>query len=199
MVRQVDADASLTENWCVASVANPGADVKNSPLSEDQLPDLVSADEQGSFELAQNLYEGMFLLDSGKYAASPDNTTNHVLEILQKAGATIVAHRPWADGKLAYPVKGHKKGLHLLTYFTMPSSGLTEVTRQVHLSENILRHMVLKHPKVLFDAMVNALSGKEGTFRHVENVDEAPRPARRGRDEEVVIEGVDALGEDDER
>lgn len=149
--------------------------------------------------MAQNLYEGMFLLDSGKYAASPDNTTNHVLEILQKAGATVVAHRPWADGKLAYPVKGHKKGLHLLTYFTMPSSGLTEVTRQVHLSENILRHMVLKHPKVLFDAMVNALSGKEGTFRHVENVDEAPRPARRGRDEEVVIEGVDALGEDDER
>lgn len=148
--------------------------------------------------MAQNLYEGMFLLDSGKYAASPDNSTNHVLEILQKSGATIVAHRPWADGKMAYMVKGHKKGLHLLTYFTMPPNGLTEVTRQVHLSETILRHMVLKHPKVLFDAMVNALSGKEGTFRHVENVDEAPRPARRGRDEEIPIEGVDALAEIEE-
>lgn len=149
--------------------------------------------------MAQNYYEGMFLLDSGKYAASPEGTTNHVLEILQKAGATVVSHRPWADGKLAYPVKGHKKGLHFLTYFTMPSQGLTEVTRQVHLSESILRHMVLKHPKVLFDAMVNALSGKEGTFRHVENVDEAPRPARRGREDDVAIEGVDALEEDEDR
>lgn len=107
-----------------------------------------------------------------------------------KSRAAIVAHRPWADGKMAYPVKGHKKALHLLTYFTMPASGLTEVTRQVHLSESILRHMVLKHPKVLFDAMVNALSGKEGTFRHVENVDEAPRPARRGREEETPPRGL---------
>ena len=148
--------------------------------------------------MAQNLYEGMFLLDSGKYSSSPDGTTNHVLEILQKSGATVVAHRPWADGKLAYPVDGHKKGLHLLTYFSMSPDGLTEVTRQVHLSEIILRHMVLKHPKVLFDAMVNALSGKEGTFRHVENVDEAPRPARRGRDEEVSVEAVDALGDIEE-
>lgn len=149
--------------------------------------------------MAENLYEGMFLLDSGKYAASPDNSTNHVLEILKKSGATIVAHRPWADGKMAYQVKGHKKGLHLLTYFTMPPNGLTEVTRQVHLSESILRHMVLKHPKILFDAMVHALSGKEGTFRHVENVDEAPRPVRRGREEEVPVEGVDALEEIEER
>jgi small subunit ribosomal protein S6 len=158
----------------------------------------VSCDEQGSFDLAQNYYEGMFLLDSGKYAASPDNTTGHVLEILQKAGGSVVAHRPWADGKLAYPVKGHRKGLHLLTYFTMPSEGLSELTRQVHLSEIILRHLVLKHPKVLFDAMVGALSGKEGTFRHVENVDEAPRPARRGRDEEAV-EDIDAVEDLDDR
>lgn len=162
------------------------------------MPDIVSIEEYGSFDLAENLYEGMFLLDSGKYSANSESATNHVLEILQKSGATVVAHRPWADGKLAYPVEGHKKGLHLLTYFKMPSNGLTEVTRQVHLSETILRHMVLKHPKVLFDAMVNALSGKEGTFRHVENVDEAPRPVRRGREDEVVVEGVDALEEVEE-
>lgn len=140
----------------------------------------------------------MFLLDSGKYSAGPDNATNHVLDILQKAGGTVVAHRPWADGKLAYPVKKQKKGLHLLTYFTMPSNGLTEVTRLVHLSEVVLRHMVLKHPKVLFDAMVGALSGKEGTFRHVENVDEPPRPSKRGRDDDIPIEAL-GLDEDEDR
>lgn len=147
-------------------------------------------------ELAENTYEGMFLLDSGKFAASPESTTNHVLEILQKAGATVVAHRSWQDGKLAYPVKGQKKGLHFLTYFTMPAAGLEQVTRQVSLSEYILRHMVLKHPKVLFDAMVGALSGKEGTFRHVENVDEAPRPVRRGRDEEIPVDAIEEMEED---
>ena len=160
------------------------------------LPSVVQFFEYWRSELAENTYEGMFLLDSGKFAASPESTTNHVLEILQKAGATVVAHRSWQDGKLAYPVKGQKKGLHLLTYFTMPPAGLEQVTRQVSLSEFILRHMVLKHPKVLFDAMVGALSGKEGTFRHVENVDEAPRPARRGRDEEIPIDAIEELEED---
>jgi small subunit ribosomal protein S6 len=139
--------------------------------------------------LAQNFYEGMFLVDSGQYAANPEGSANHILEILKKAGGTIVANRPWLDGKLAYSVKGHRKGLHYLTYFTMDGAGLDQISRQVHLSEVILRYMVLRHPKVLFEAMVGALSGKEGTFRHVENVDEA-RPVRRGREEELPV-GVD--------
>ena len=49
-------------------------------------------------------YEGMFLLDSGKFAADHEGTIAHLMEILDKAGAEIVAHRPWQDGKLAYEI-----------------------------------------------------------------------------------------------
>jgi len=109
----------------------------------------------------ENHYEGMFLLDSGKFAANPESYSNHIVELLEKAGATVVAHRPWQDGKLAYEVVGHRKGLHYLSYFRMDGSRLTGLARSVKLSDQVIRHLVIKHPPVLFDAMVAALDGGE--------------------------------------
>jgi len=102
-------------------------------------------------------YEGMFLLDSGKFAADHEGTIAHLIEILEKAGAEIVAHRPWQDGKLAYAIEGHMKGLHYLVYFTMPGKGMDVVTRSCHLSDIIIRQLVINQPQSLFDAMVAAI------------------------------------------
>lgn len=102
-------------------------------------------------------YEGMFLLDSGKFAADHEGTIAHLMEILEKAGAEVVAHRPWQDGKLAYEIDGHMKGLHYLVYFTMPGSGMDVITRSCHLSDVVIRQLVIKQPQTLFDAMVSAI------------------------------------------
>ncbi len=116
---------------------------------------------EGDAILTENLYEGMFLLDSGKFAADHDGTANQVIGILEKAGATVVAHRPWQDGRLAYPIDGHRKGVHYLSYFRMKTDALKDVARACKLSDVILRHLIIKQPLVLFDAMVAALSGHE--------------------------------------
>jgi len=102
-------------------------------------------------------YEGMFLLDSGKFAADHEGTIAHLMEILEKAGAEVVAHRPWQDGKLAYQIEGHMKGLHYLVYFTMPGKGMDIVTRACHLSDIVIRQLVINQPQSLFDAMVAAI------------------------------------------
>lgn len=102
-------------------------------------------------------YEGMFLLDSGKFAADHEGTIAHVMEILEKAGAEVVAHRPWQDGKLAYEIEGHMKGLHYLIYFRMPGKGMDTITRSCHLSDVIIRQLVINQPQTLFDAMVAAI------------------------------------------
>lgn len=104
-------------------------------------------------------YEGMFLVDSGKFATDPDGVTNEILGVLKKAGATVVAHRPWQDGKLAYEIEGMKKGLHYIVCFTMPGTGMKTLVRQCQLSETIVRHMTIKHPQSIFDATVAAISG----------------------------------------
>jgi len=112
--------------------------------------------------LEENYYEGMFLLDSGRFASDSEKLSGEIIEMLEKAGGTVVAHRVWQDGKLAYPISRHRKGLHYLAYFRMPGNGLSEVARACKLNGSVLRHLVIKHPKILFDQMVEALVGPEG-------------------------------------
>lgn len=107
----------------------------------------------------ENLYEGMFLVDSGKFAMDPDGVVGDIMAVLKRAGATVVAHRPWQDGKLAYEIDGMKKGLHYIVCFTMPSAGMKVLTRQSQLSETIVRNLVIKQPREVFDATVAAISG----------------------------------------
>ena len=107
----------------------------------------------------EHLYEGMFLVDSGKFAMDPDGVANEILAVLKRAGATVVAHRPWQDGKLAYEINGMKKGLHYIVCFTMPGSGMKTLIRQCQLSETVVRQMVINHPQSIFDATVASISG----------------------------------------
>lgn len=153
--------------------------------------------------MAANYYEGMFLVDSARFATDTDGVVNHILGLLTKSGATAVAHRPWQDGRLAYAIDGHRKGLHYLVYFQMEGPSLTDVTRACKLSETVLRHIVIRQPKVLFDAMVEALkthqtqAPPEDVRGEREDDRRGPRGPRRDRDRapepEADGEGVDAL------
>ena len=113
--------------------------------------------------MSENLYEGMFLLDSGKFAADHDGVSNQLVGMLEKAGGKVSAHRAWQEGRLAYLIKRQRKGVHYLAYFEMEGTGLKDLNRACRLNGVILRHFVIKQPKVLFDAMVNALCGNEST------------------------------------
>jgi small subunit ribosomal protein S6 len=100
----------------------------------------------------------MFLLDSGRYAVNSKATEDALLEILTRCGAEVVAKAPWQDGKLAYQIGNHKKGLHYLIYFKMDSLQVTEFTRLCKLSEVVVRHLLISHPEKLFTVMAEALS-----------------------------------------
>jgi len=139
--------------------------------------------------LAQNYYEGMFILDSARFASDPDAAAAEVAGIINKAGGTVVAHRPWQDAQLSYAIDGHKKGLYYLAFFTAEGSATKQIAGIVHLNERVIRHLVLKHPKGLFDRMVQLISGGEA-FRY-EQVSESA--LEMDRPDEVY---VDALGKD---
>lgn len=135
-------------------------------------------------DLATNTYEGMFLLDSAKVAVSWDDSVKHVHDILSKHASEIVASRQWDERRLAYPVEGHKKGTYLLTYFKTDGAALKEIVADCHLSDLILRELILKvHPK-LVDHLVNQamtstpnVDAEEGNRE--EEQDERPRRRRR--------------------
>src|ERR1051326_7119919 len=97
---------------------------------------------QGDFVLSNVTYEGMLLLDSNRYAANPQGVSGDVTALLERVGAKVLAPRPWQDGKLSYSIKGHRKGLHFLVYFSMDSRQLHELDRLAKFNESILRHMI---------------------------------------------------------
>ncbi len=104
--------------------------------------------------MATNVYEGMFLLDSNRYARDPNGVSSELNQILQKCGGEILASRMWSEQKLAYPVDGHRKGTYWLTYFRMDSLRQPELTRACQLNDAILRNLVLKVDHRLVDALV---------------------------------------------
>jgi small subunit ribosomal protein S6 len=133
-----------------------------------------------------NTYEGMFLLDSTKVAASWEAAEQQVHDILKKHNAEIVASRQWDERRLAYAVEGHKKGTFLLTFFRADATQLREITADCRLSDLVLRELILKvHPK-LADHLVNQAmtSGPSGDGEDGPREEEAEeRPRRRRLDD----------------
>jgi small subunit ribosomal protein S6 len=134
--------------------------------------------------LPVNTYEGMFLLDSTKAAAAWEDTVKHVHEILTKHSSEIVASRQWDERRLAYPLGSHKKGTYLLTYFKTDGSNLKDIVADCHLSDLILRELILKvHPKLeehlVNQAMTSTPNAEAEESGPDEELDERPRRRRR--------------------
>lgn len=125
--------------------------------------------------MSEHLYEGMFLLDSNRFSAEPEATERQVLGILERCGATVVVSRPWQENKLAYPVGNHRKGLYYLACFKMDGEQMPELARLCKLNEAVLRQLIIHHPQVIFDAMVEALNSHDGALHSPEQRPDSPR------------------------
>ena len=112
------------------------------------------------------VYEGMFILDAGKYGRDPAGLAQQISDLIGQFGGTVLAARLWDERKLAYPIKGRKKGVYWLTYFRMPSGNLVALERQCEITDDILRKLVLKVEPRIADALVqHALAGDAGQRR----------------------------------
>jgi small subunit ribosomal protein S6 len=93
--------------------------------------------------MAANVYECMFLLDTNKVAGDVSAAAKQLQELLERIQAEMLASRPWDDRKLAYSVRGHKKGLYYLTFFRTEGKNLAKIERDIALNELVLRSLIL--------------------------------------------------------
>ena len=111
-------------------------------------------------------YEGMFVVDSAVSAKDFNAVRSHIHRILEKAGAEIQASDRWDERKLAYEIKGVKRGTYILSYFLLDPTELTELNQQLQLSDMVVRHLIQQREKPI-------------------------EPERRSPDEEEGAEGGD--------
>ena len=96
-------------------------------------------------------YEGMFLLDAG----NPDfeSASAPVRDLLARVQAEVLALKPWDERRLAYEIRGRRRGLYVLTYFRADPAKVAELQHDVQLDERILRALVLSADHVSAEQM----------------------------------------------
>ncbi|PQO35459.1 30S ribosomal protein S6 [Blastopirellula marina] len=109
--------------------------------------------------MAANVYEGLFILDSNRYARDPSGVAGQIQEHVEKLGGEILVSRMWIEQRLAYPINGHRKGTYWLTYFRLESTKLTDLTYQCNINDNFLRFLFVKHDPRIVDMLVAHADG----------------------------------------
>jgi len=144
--------------------------------------------------LAENVYEGMYILDSNRYGREPDALSDQIRRMIEDAGGTILVSRLWEERRLAYPINGQRKGTYWLTYFRLPGGKLSQIERNCQLSDNVLRALFLKVDPRIVDALVaHAQTGPAET----QAADETPREEKkdRKRGEKAAVAAAEDSGD----
>ena len=105
--------------------------------------------------MTENVYEGMFILDSNRYARDPGGISAKIEELVKEAGGSMLVSRLWEERRLAYSIKGHRKGTYWLSYFRVSGDQIAGLNRQCQITDEILRHLVLKVDPRIVDALVS--------------------------------------------
>ena len=105
--------------------------------------------------MAQHVYEGMFILDSSRFARDAEGVSGKVEQMITAAGGEILVSRLWEERRLAYPIKNHRKGTYWLIYFRLDSLKLKELQRQLEIEDSVVRNLMLKIDPRLVDTMVS--------------------------------------------
>jgi len=109
--------------------------------------------------LAATVYEGMYILDSNRFGRDPEAVSGQVSAMIEKLGGEMLVSRLWEERRLAYPIKGQRKGTYWLTYFRLDGAKLADLQRQCLIADDILRVLFLKVDPRIVDALVaHALS-----------------------------------------
>ena len=90
----------------------------------------------------KKLYEAMFLVDSTQ-ASDWDAVVKTIETILKRSDAEIVVIRNWGERKLAYDIEHKTRGTYVLCFFKADGSSIPTIEKDVQLSEQILRVLIL--------------------------------------------------------
>ena len=79
---------------------------------------------------------------------APDDRASAVIDRttrqLVTAGGQIVKVAPWGRRRLAYPIERYRDGSYHILVFEAPSESIAELERSLEITEEVLRHLVVR-------------------------------------------------------
>ena len=94
----------------------------------------------------------MVLLDNREVKQGWEPLKETVAGMFKKYDADIVSMRRWDERGLAYAIRGQTRGTYLLVYYSGVPDNNTSISRELELSETVLRHMTSTCEEIPADA-----------------------------------------------
>ncbi len=104
-----------------------------------------------------------------RISAIIDRTTRQITA----DGGQIVKVAPWGRRRLAYPIDRHREGAYHIVVFEAPTPVIAELERAILITEEVLRHLVVRQER---PARAMRDTGADG--------DETPLPSAEDEEEE---------------
>jgi len=97
----------------------------------------------------QQLYEGMYILRASLSEEARQKALEKIQGEISEQGGEIVKVHDQGRKRLAYEIDGNREGYYFLLYFNLPTRAVSELWREYHLNEDLLRFVTLRAEKVM--------------------------------------------------
>ena len=103
-----------------------------------------------------------------RIAAIIDRTTRQITA----DGGQIMKVAPWGRRRLAYPIDRHREGAYHIVVFEAPTTAIVELERGILITEEVLRHLVVRQDRPARALRDAAADGDEALLPSAEDEEE---------------------------
>jgi len=96
-------------------------------------------------------YETIFILNPNLEEEEAEKVNLRMQEILKSGGGELLRVEKWGKRRLAYEVQKHKKGDYVLLRYQSEPAAVTELERNMKLSDQVIKFMTVKLEKDMIE------------------------------------------------
>lgn len=89
-------------------------------------------------------YELAFIIRPTVAEEGVTNVVEQVSQLVKTANGEVTSVNVWGRRTLAYPIDKHREGTYVLCQVKLSPAALTELERNLKLSEEIIRYLLVK-------------------------------------------------------
>lgn len=133
-------------------------------------------------------YETLLILSSSLQEEELVSAKKKVEEMIQKYGGVVTREGWEGERKLPFPIRNERYGTYLLVEFDLPSSELSELSKEMDLVGGVLRHREIKaRMKTVKEVMEEAMA-KERLAKEQEEEGKAKEEAPLVLEKKIGLE-----------
>ncbi|UCE58588.1 MAG: 30S ribosomal protein S6, partial [Phycisphaerales bacterium] len=133
------------------------------------------------------------------FGSTFENCESEVRRLMERAQAEVLFLRQWDERRLAYRIKGRKRGVYVLVYFKAEPDRITPLERDAKLAENVLRLLVVRADGITQEMMDKALAARgeiaeDGSPKAGEDspvAEAAPYLAQEGAEDAAEVDALE--------